>query len=116
MGVACGSDSLIAPAVYHAVLRSSRVGRMAGIALAAALALGCSESAPARCEALCERDAQCAAERAADEVDEALRKTECMRACSLFERDPEARPRVEERAECVRSAGDDCEVVLACGE
>jgi hypothetical protein len=72
----------------------------------------CGAPGSSRCEQLCARHALCEAQISGGERD-AAGEAQCVQACSLFERDDEARAQVDERAACL-DAADDCEAALAC--
>jgi hypothetical protein len=78
--------------------------------LAAIGACGAPETS--RCEQLCARHASCEAQITGGERD-AAGEAQCVLACSIFERDDEARAQVDARAACLEAAGD-CEAVRAC--
>lgn len=70
---------------------------------------GCGGGRQNRCQRVCEKEARCAAELEADDVDEA----ECIAECKDLERDPELRRFVDQHLRCVEHAVS-CRAVLDC--
>ena len=79
--------------------------------LALVLAAGCSASKSPRCKAMCEREAQCVAER--EQPEARFDEGECVVSCSALERDDEGRELVDRHEACLEEATS-CADVFAC--
>lgn len=78
----------------------------------AALVIGCPAPQSSRCKDVCRRMVMCI--EALDRQDIAIDENECTATCTTLERDVEGKKRVEEHAQCVDKADNDCEALLAC--
>jgi len=74
-------------------------------------AASCSAQRSEQCTSICEREAECAEEHAADGFK--FDKGECLAACTALERKADGETKVIEHRDCVRRASD-CRAVFAC--
>jgi len=81
----------------------------AGLLLACCLAFGCAEKRSARCEQVCQREADCGEKL----DDDTVNKGECVKECNELERHEKGAELIAHHIECV-SAAADCRAVLAC--
>ena len=73
------------------------------------LLVACAPRAKTRCEEVCAREAQCAAQLHVADGE----YSECADVCQQLERDPNARTLIEEHVACVKRAAT-CHAALAC--
>ena len=82
------------------------------VALAFAFTLAaCAEERSQRCEEVCQREADCAETLADDDI--VVVKSECVKACTELERDPEGTRLAAAHMQCV-AAAKDCRAVFDC--